>query len=101
MATHDDDSSIHTTPAPSVHHYQSKTDVDSHFRIDDEQEHPEAQQTSSAPPPPFSSHNFPSRYFPAPSSLDPYRALVTECTSDDSALATSGPAPPAFEESES
>ncbi|KAK3096418.1 hypothetical protein LTR53_019220, partial [Teratosphaeriaceae sp. CCFEE 6253] len=49
-------------------------------------------------PPAFSSHNFPSRYFPAPSPLDPYRALVTHCRVPDTLTAApSGPAPP-FEE---
>lgn len=102
MATHEDnttDSSVHTTPTPSL---RGKTDVDSHFRLpqpearDPEQEH---EQASSAPPPPFSSHNFPSRYFPAPSPADPFRALVTECAAVEASLATCGPAPPTFEES--
>lgn len=92
MATNNE----HTAPAPSQH----KANVDTHFRLHHEQEEADhEQQASPAPPPPFSSHNFPSRYFPAPSPADPFRALVTECVAVDSTLATCGPAPPTFEES--
>jgi hypothetical protein len=107
-----DGSSVHTTPSlhGSTHSalHAPKTDVDAHFRLDavvapaaTRQE--EASSASAESPPPFSSHNFPSRYFPAPSPEDPYRALVTECgqTASLTALAPpSGPAPP-FEESRS
>ncbi|WPG99710.1 Hypothetical protein R9X50_00252900 [Acrodontium crateriforme] len=59
----------------------------------------ESSSASAESPPPFSSHNFPSRYFPAPSFSDPYRALVTECGAPESLTATApvGPAP-SFEE---
>ena len=97
-----DDGSVHTTPSLRAaghtdHPTLGKTDVDSHFRLDDAAQSSSAHQAES--PPPFSSHNFPSRYFPAPSPQDPYRALVTECAGSDSltAFAPTGPAPP-FEE---
>lgn len=104
MATHDDDSSVHTTPAPSLHQRPSKTDVHTPLRLRDEtgegaQEQEQEHHSSAAPPPPFSSHNFPSRYFPAPSPADPYSALATECAAADSAFATCASAPPTFEES--
>ncbi|KAK3680322.1 hypothetical protein LTR37_021334 [Vermiconidia calcicola] len=100
-----DGDSIHTTPSlrgaattvPAV----GKTDVDSHFRLEARARKRQDVAPSATPesPPPFSSHNFPSRYFPAPSPSDPYRALVTECATESlTALATCGPAPP-FEES--
>lgn len=97
-----DGSSVHTTPSlrGSAHDaVHGKLDIDSHIRL--EQPRPEQQDASASAesPPPFSSHNFPSRYFPAPSASDPYRALVTECGASEAltALAPSGPAPP-FEE---
>ena len=98
-----DDASVHTTPSlrAAAHTNQpipGKTDVDAHFQLDDA--HNTAEPSSAAEsPPPFSSHNFPSRYFPAPSPQDPYRALVTECGGSESltAFASCGPAPP-FEE---
>ncbi|KAK3632844.1 hypothetical protein LTR22_020395 [Elasticomyces elasticus] len=95
-----DGSSVHTTPSlrGSTHDaVPGKTDVDAHFQL----EAPTGAQSSASAesPPPFSSHNFPSRYFPAPSPVDPYRALVTDCGTAGSLTATapSGPAPP-FEE---
>lgn len=99
---------MHTTPAPSLHQRPSKTDVHTPLRLRDEpgerapeqeQEPEQEHQSAVAPPPPFSSHNFPSRYFPAPSSADPYSALATECAAADSAFATCASAPPTFEES--
>ena len=97
-----DDGSVHTTPSlraagPTDPPTAGKVDVDSHFRLDDAAQSSSAHQAES--PPPFSSHNFPSRYFPAPSPPDPYRALVTECGNAESATAFApcGPAPP-FEE---
>lgn len=105
-----DNSSVHTTPSLRGRSFPaSKTDVDSHFHLDPSQatssgvERPDEHAPSAESPPPFSSHNFPSRYFPAPSPADPYRALVTECAESESLTATappppSGPAPP-FEES--
>lgn len=102
-----DNSSVHTTPSLRGHaHLQSKTDVDSHFRLDTSAAEQQQQASSAAAaaesPPPFSSHNFPSRYFPAPSPADPYRALVTECAAESglTAFAPCGPAPP-FEEASS
>jgi hypothetical protein len=100
-----DDASVHTTPSlrATAHSDQpiaGKTDVDSHFRLDDAHSSAEPSSAHAAEsPPPFSSHNFPSRYFPAPSPQDPYRALVTECvgTGPLTAFAPCGPAPP-FEE---
>jgi hypothetical protein len=102
-----DSSSVHTT-APSLHGHaptsQPKIDVGSHFAL--ENALAQAQSSSSAieSPPPFSAHNFPSRYFPAPSPEDPYSTLVTESEASHSltvlAPPPSGPAPP-FEESES
>ena len=102
-----DGSSIHTTPSlrGSAHDtVPGKTDVDAHFQL----EAPaaaaaaagEQSSASAESPPAFSSHNFPSRYFPAPSPVDPYRALVTESGLPASltALAPTEPAPP-FEES--
>lgn len=85
-----------------------KTDVDSHFRLDSSLSSttaasagPPPPTTAAESPPPFASHNFPSRYFPEPSSTDPYCALVTAGTSSASltALAPCGPAP-SFEESQ-
>ena len=99
------DSSVHTTPSLHGHAPHGKTDVDTHFRLDsrtEQTEEPRDEQSSASAesPPPFASHNFPSRYFPAPSSADLYRALVTaECAVESlTAFAPSGPAPP-FEES--
>ena len=96
--------SVHTTPTPSLRSHTpvpGKTDVDSHFRLEEHTGAPREDEPSSAgaeSPPPFSSHNFPSRYFPAPSPADPYRALVTECATESlTAYAPCGPAPP-FEE---
>ena len=98
-----DDASVHTTPSlrAAAHTNQpisGKTDVDAHFQLDDAPNTPEPSSAAESPPP-FSSHNFPSRYFPAPSPQDPYRALVTECGESESlaAFAPCGPAPP-FEE---
>lgn len=103
-----DGSSVHTTP--SLHgHAPLKTDVDAHFSLESapqqssarKDESSSADAAASESPPPFSAHNFPSRYFPAPSAEDPYRALVTECQGSQSLLAVaepSGPAPPFFEE---
>jgi hypothetical protein len=104
-----DGSSVHTTPTPSLRGHaladtviQGKTDVDSHFRLEDApRRQDESSSASAESPPPFSSHNFPSRYFPAPSPTDPYRALVTECAAESlTAFAPCGPAPP-FEETSS
>ncbi|KAH9827146.1 ABC transporter, partial [Teratosphaeria destructans] len=101
-------SSVHTTPSLRALAHDTvpgKTDVDAHFRLEPQPAHPERQDepssASAESPPPFSSHNFPSRYFPAPSPSDPYRALVTECVSDSPTATAllSGPAP-SFEESE-
>lgn len=103
-----DNSSVHTTPslrdrAPAP---QPKLDVDSHFDLENALSKARQDNPSSATesPPPFSAHNFPSRYFPAPSSEDPYKVLVTESEGSHSLTAIapppSGPAPP-FEESES
>ncbi|KAK0966813.1 hypothetical protein LTR91_016345 [Friedmanniomyces endolithicus] len=93
-----DGSSAHTTPSlrGSTHDtVPGKTDVDTHYQI---AAPPGAQSSASADsaPPPFSSHNFPSRYFPAPSPVDPYRALVTDPPTPTAPTPT-GPAPP-FEE---
>ena len=105
-----DGSSVHTTPSLRGHSFPaSKTDVDSHFHLENPQatssgvERHDEQAVSAESPQTFSSHNFPSRYFPAPSSTDPYRALVTECAASESLTALapaepSGPAP-SFEES--
>ena len=101
--------SVHTTPTPSLRSrtpVSGKTDVDSHFQLEarhqDEERQDEPSSAAAESPPPFSSHNFPSRYFPAPSPADPYRALVTECGSTESltAFAPCGPAP-TFEEATS
>ena len=97
-----DDSSVHTTPSLRGHALPTgKTDVDTHFRLeahDAPERQDEPSSASAESPPPFSSHNFPSRYFPAPSPADPYQALVTECATESlTALAPTGPAPP-FEE---
>ncbi|KAI6922653.1 hypothetical protein KC341_g15242, partial [Hortaea werneckii] len=105
-----DGSSVHTTPSLRGHAHDNvpgKTDVDSHFRLEREAEAERQDESSAAAesPPPFSSHNFPSRYFPAPSPADPYKALVTGCETSSAlpALAPqdhpSAPAPP-FEEEE-
>lgn len=101
-------SSVHTTPSLRDHTPSAppKIDVDSHFCPKNAPAKARQDDPSSATesPPPFSAHNFPSRYFPAPSPEDPYRALVTDSEASHSltALASppSGPAPP-FEESES
>ncbi|KAK4560453.1 hypothetical protein LTR86_005649 [Recurvomyces mirabilis] len=101
-----DGSSIHTTPSLRGSAHDSipgKTDVDSHFRLEPASTRQEESSSAAAEsPPPFSSHNFPVRYFPEPSTVDPYRALVTACGDSESltALAPSGPAPP-FEERDS
>ncbi len=109
-----DGDSIRTTPSLRGNAHSEpiagKVDIDSHFRLDHSSEpsttaaradEPPARVSSLESPPPFASHNFPSRYFPAPSATDPYRALVTECASSDTlpAFAPSGPAP-SFEESQ-
>lgn len=102
-----DTSSVHTTPSLRGHAPAPppKVDLDAHFNLENVLTKARQDEPSSATesPPPFSAHNFPSRYFPAPSSEDPYRALVTQAESSHSftALAAppSGPAPP-FEESE-
>ncbi|KAI7162889.1 alcohol dehydrogenase [Hortaea werneckii] len=105
-----DGSSVHTTPSLRGHAHDNvpgKTDVDSHFRLEREAEadRPDESSAAAESPPPFSSHNFPSRYFPAPSPADPYKALVTGCETSSAlpALAPqdhpSAPAPP-FEEEE-
>lgn len=102
-----DTSSVHTTPSLRGHvpAPQPKIDVDSHYDLENTLAKARQEHSSSATesPPPFSSHNFPSRYFPAPSPEDPYSTLVTESEASHSltALASppSGPAPP-FEESE-
>ncbi|KAI7695836.1 hypothetical protein KC353_g17742, partial [Hortaea werneckii] len=105
-----DGSSVHTTPSLRGHAHDNvpgKTDVDSHFRLEREAEadRPDESSAAAESPPPFSSHNFPSRYFPAPSPADPYKALVTGCETSSAlpALAAqdhpSAPAPP-FEEEE-
>lgn len=88
------DSSIHTsTPTPSLRERDAaKRDLDSHLDLSEQPQQPS--------PPTFSSHNFPSRYFPAPSAVDPYKALVTEQECVASNLATCGPAPPFEEEGE-
>lgn len=103
MAPTDDDSSARSTPALPARSLPGKSDVDRPFRLDDEEavQVDDPNRASAAPPPTFSSHNFPSRYFPAPSPPDPFRALVTECAAVESVLAASGPAPPAFEEDSS
>lgn len=108
-------SSVHTTPSLRAGTpLSSKTDVDSRFHLGTalppaaassaigQERADEPSSASTESPPPFSSHNFPSRYFPAPSSADPYRTLVTAAgvTESLTALAPSGPAPP-FEESAS
>ena len=54
---------------------------------------------SSADPPPFSSHNFPSLYYPEPDSSDHYAALLTDSTQESPPPAFA-PAPP-FEDSSS
>ena len=96
-----DGSSVHTTPSLRGHAHTSlpaKTDVDSHFLLDSQQpaREDEPSSASAESPPPFSSHNFPSRYFPAPSAVDPYRVLVTDCASESltSTAPPTGPAPP-------
>ncbi|KAI7498705.1 hypothetical protein KC357_g271 [Hortaea werneckii] len=71
-----DGSSVHTTPSLRGHAHDDvpgKTDVDSHFRLEREAEaeRPDESSAAAESPPPFSSHNFPSRYFPAPSPADP------------------------------
>lgn len=109
-----DGDSIHTTPSLRGNAHPDPTagkiDIDSHFRLDHNTasastaaraDEPSPSTTAAESPPPFSSHNFPSRYFPAPSPVDPYCALVTECGTSDSlpAFAPCGPAP-SFEESQ-
>jgi hypothetical protein len=93
-----DDSSVRTTPSLRAA-AAGKTDVDSHFRLEPQSERPDESSSASAEsPPPFSSHNFPSRYFPAPSPA--YSVLVTGCSAVESLTTTAlptGPAPP-FEE---
>lgn len=97
----DDEISLHSTPSPRAHPEATKTDVDSHSRLDtpppQSQERPD--ESSSAPaesPPDFHSHGFPALYFPQPSSAEPYLSLVTAACATDS-LAVYAPAPP-FEE---
>lgn len=101
-----DGDSIHSTPSlrgnAQTDPTAGKTDIDSHFRLDDNSTAPSASTATRADQPPaFSSHNFPSRYFPAPSPADPYRTLVTECGASESlpAFAPGVPAP-SFEESQ-
>lgn len=102
-----DTSSVHTTPSLRGHAPapQPKIDVDSHFNLENALAKTRQERSASATesPPPFSAHNFPSRYFPAPSPEDPYSTLVTESEASHSLTALapppSGPAPP-FEESE-
>lgn len=100
-----DASSVRTTP--SIRAESLKTDVDSHFHLEPAASAAHRSQADDAPsavesPPPFSSHNFPSRYFPSPSGPDPYAALVTAAGASDALTAfappPAGPAPP-FEES--
>lgn len=96
--------SARTPPSLQAHTPHGKTDVDTHLGLDlqttlsERQDRPSSASVES--PPPFSAHNFPSRYFPAPSSADPYKTLVTTTASAPASLtafAPSGPAPP-FEE---
>ncbi|KAK4543625.1 hypothetical protein LTR36_005270 [Oleoguttula mirabilis] len=102
-----DGSSVHTTPSlRGLAHdpIPGKVDVDAPFQLGTQHprqsERPDAPSSPSAEsPPPFSSHNFHERYFPAPSASDPYRALVTECSTSDTLTALAplqltGPAPP-------
>ncbi|KAK5168449.1 ATP-binding cassette, regulator of translational elongation [Saxophila tyrrhenica] len=99
-----DSDSVHTTPslrgAAHTDPTAGKPEVDNRFRLDHSLG---SNTTARAPesPPPFASHNFPSRYFPAPSPADPYRALVTTGSASDTltVLAPSGPVP-SFEESQ-
>jgi hypothetical protein len=96
--------SARTTPSLRAHTSHGKTVVDAQFSLDlqttssERQDRPSSASVES--PPPFSAHNFPSRYFPEPSSADPYQTLVTTQGASTSLAATapSGPAPP-FEES--
>lgn len=99
---------MRTTPSLRANNPPGKVDVDTHFRLESQRstsERPDESSSASAEsPPPFSSHNFPSRYFPAPSSADPYQTLVTttEAAAESlTAFAPSGPAPPFEETSES
>ncbi|SMR43164.1 unnamed protein product [Zymoseptoria tritici ST99CH_3D1] len=100
-----DENSIHTTPSLRAHTPLGKTDVDSHFRLDtssSSQSQERQDQPSSASvesPPPFASHNFPSRYFPEPSTAEAYLSLVTTACAADTLVAFA-PAPP-FEETQS
>lgn len=98
-----DGSSVSTTS--SLHALSQephgKRDVDSHFQLEPQTStaQDEPSSASAESPPPFSSHNFPSLYFPAPSLVDQYKAIVTDCAPESlTAFAPSGPAPP-FEES--
>ncbi|KJX97329.1 hypothetical protein TI39_contig507g00002 [Zymoseptoria brevis] len=100
-----DENSIHTTPSLRAHTPLGKTDVDSHFRLDtssssQSQERQDQPSSASAEsPPPFASHNFPSRYFPEPSTAEAYLSLVTTACAADTLVAFA-PAPP-FEETQS
>lgn len=113
MTWDSDGDSIHTirnSPPPSLrgHAALAKVDVDAHFHLDPaEQQHQQQQQLRSdepssasvESPPPFSSHNFPARYFPEPSSDDPYPLTAACATAALTATAPAGPAPP-FEDNE-
>lgn len=97
-----DENSLHSTPSLRAHPEATKTNVDTHFRLDtppsQSQEHPQESLPASAESPPdFHSHGFPALYFPQPSSAEPYPNLVTAACAPDS-LAAFAPAPP-FEES--
>ena len=98
-----DGSSVHTTPSLRGQRTTTKVDVDSHIRLDTPApaapplRSDEPSTAAAESPPPFSSHNFSPRYFPAPSPVDPYRALVTECATESLPC---GPAPP-FDEATS
>lgn len=106
-AVDSDSSSVHTTPSLRAHApHTPKADADSHFHLDSTTQRPPQQQdepaSSADSPPPFSSHSFPSSYFPAPSPADPYKALVTAACAPEALTVLaepSGPAPP-FEETE-
>jgi hypothetical protein len=101
-----DHGSVHTTPELRGHApLKLDTDAHSHFSLESTRSSTERRSlhepattkpASTESPPPFSAHNFPSRYFPARSTSDPYRALATE---DSLSPSHPGPAPP-FEETE-
>lgn len=99
-----DENSLHSTPSLRAHPEATKTDVDTHFRLDtppppppQSQERPsESSSAQAESPPDFHSHGFPALYFPQPSAAEPYLSLVTTACATDS-LAAYAPAPP-FEE---